>query len=158
MPVRRLSDRFAISRMFAWFLPASAAIVFAAVLAAGDSPTAPATAKAQGNAVKLQGVLLDKECSPKAETRLVSEPSPHLEGGMLWAYTHTRSCALMPACQRSGYGVLTFETNKYITFDAAGNLKAIQLLRSATKADDLRVEVTGQLQGDTIKVASIRLL
>ena len=36
----------------------------------------------------VQGVLIDKECSPRAETRIVSDPTPHIEGGMLWAYTH----------------------------------------------------------------------
>jgi len=105
-----------------------------------------------------QGVLIDKECSPNAETRIVSDPSPHLEGGMLWAYTHKRSCLLMPSCQRSGYGIVTFDNLKYLTFDAAGNAKALALIQASKKEDDFRIEVTGEAQGDTLKVSAIKLL
>jgi hypothetical protein len=106
----------------------------------------------------VQGVLIDKECSPRAETRIVSYPSPHMEGGMLWAYTHTRQCLLMPACRRSGYGVFTYETTKYLSFDAAGNQKALALIQTSKKGEDMRVEVTGEIQGDKIKVNALKLL
>jgi len=106
----------------------------------------------------VQGVLIDKECSSRAETRVVSEPSPHLEGGMLWAYTHTRQCLLMPSCQRSGYGVFTYDTSKFLSFDAAGNQKALALIETSKKQDDMRVEVTGEIQGDKIKVNTLKLL
>jgi len=107
-------------------------------------------------AASVQGVLIDKQCSYKAETRVV--PGGTLEGGMLVAYTHTRQCALMPACQRSGYGIFTYEDNKFLAFDEAGNRKALALLKETKKEDDLRVEVTGEIQGDHIKVVSIRFL
>lgn len=116
---------------------------------------------ATGSAVAsstVQGVLIDKDCSLKAETRIVSFPSPHLEGGMLWAYTHTRQCLLMPYCRRSGYGVYTYETTKYLSFDAAGNRKALALIESSKKPEDMRVEVTGEIEGDTMKVNSLKLL
>ena len=77
---------------------------------------------------------------------------------MLWAYTHTRQCLLMPACRRSGYGVYTYETTKYLSFDAAGNRKALALIEATKKPEDMRVEVTGEIQGDTIKVDSLKLL
>ena len=48
------------------------------------------------NSTTVQGVLIDKECSVRAETRIVSYPNAHIEGGMLWAYTHARPCLLMP--------------------------------------------------------------
>jgi len=118
-----------------------------------------------GNAASsdtFKGVLLDKECSPNAETRMVSDPSPHLEGGMLWAYTHKRSCLLMPSCQRSGFGVFTYDNLKFVAFDAAGNAKALALIQASKKEDDLRIEVTGevvkQAQGDTLKVSTLKLL
>lgn len=107
---------------------------------------APATVK---------GVLMDKQCSSKAETRVV--PGGGIEGGMLVAYVHTRQCALMPACQKSGYGVFTYD-NKFLSFDAAGSQKALAALKATKKEDDLKVEVTGEIQGDTIKVASLKLL
>jgi hypothetical protein len=103
----------------------------------------------------VQGVLIDKECSSKAEVRVV--PGAGLEGGMLVAYTHMRQCALMPACQKSGYGVFTYD-NKFLTFDVAGNQRALAALKASKKEDDLKVEVTGEIQGDTIKVVSLKLL
>ncbi|HXP85764.1 MAG TPA: hypothetical protein VN841_13655 [Bryobacteraceae bacterium] len=109
---------------------------------------------AVAHAASVQGVLMDKMCSYKAETRIV--PGDKLEGGMLVAYVHTRHCALMPDCQKSGYGVYTYD-DKFLLFDEAGNRKALALLKETKKEDDLRVEVTGEIQGDTIKVASIKL-
>jgi hypothetical protein len=110
---------------------------------------------AVAHAASVQGVLMDKMCSYKAETRVV--PGDKLEGGMLVAYVHTRQCALMPDCQKSGYGVYTYD-DKFLAFDEAGNRKAMALLKETKKEDDLRVEVTGEIQGDTIKVATIKLL
>ena len=103
----------------------------------------------------VQGVLKDKQCSSKAEVRVA--PGARIEGGMLVAYVHTRQCALMPACQKSGYGVFTYD-NKFLTFDAAGNQKALAALKAAKKEDNLKVEVTGEIQGGTIKVVSLKLL
>jgi hypothetical protein len=104
--------------------------------------------------VKIQGVLIDEKCSPNSQTRVVSGLNTHLEGGIVWAYTHTRKCALMPECQRSGYGLATHD-NRFLKFDAAGNRKAAELLRASNKEDDLEVEVTGEVQGDSIKVLSL---
>lgn len=110
---------------------------------------------AGASAASVQGVLMDKMCSYKAETRIVQ--GDRLEGGMLVAYVHTRQCALMPDCQKSGYGIYTYD-DKFLSFDAAGNRKALALLKETKKDDDLRIEVTGEVQGDTIKVETIKLL
>jgi hypothetical protein len=61
------------------------------------------------------------------------------------------------ACQQSGYGVFTAD-NKYLTFDDSGNTKAIAALKKSKKKDDLKVTVTGDVQGDTIKVSSLKLM
>ena len=106
----------------------------------------------------IQGVLIDKQCSARAETRMVTGTTPHMEGGIMWAYTHDRKCLLMPACQRSGYGVFTYETSKFLAFDPAGNQKALALIQAGKKQDDMRVEVTGEVAGDKIKVSSLKLL
>ena len=87
-----------------------------------------ALAAVTGSAAEVKGVLIDKQCSSKAETHIV--PGPRLEGGILVAYNHTRQCALMPACQKSGYGVFTYD-QKYLTFDAAGNQKALAALKAS---------------------------
>ncbi len=97
---------------------------------------------------------MDEKCSSNAQTRIVSEGGSHLDGGIVWAYTHTRKCALMPECERSGYGLATHD-NRFLKFDAAGNKKAAEMLRASKKEDDLEVEVTGDVQGDNIKVVSL---
>jgi len=76
---------------------------------------------------------------------------------MIVAEAHTRQCALMPACQKSGYGVFTWD-NKFLKFDEAGNRKALAALKASKKEDYLKVDVTGELQGDTIKVVSLKLV
>ena len=139
-----------IRRLFDWRLISSfaACVVLAGIAAIGVETNASSGA--------IRGVLLDAKCSPNAEMRMVPSPNPHFEGGMLWAYTHTRECLLMPACQRSGYGV--YGNDKFLAFDAAGSQKALALIQASKKQDDFRVEVTGEVQGDKIKVASLKLL
>lgn len=103
---------------------------------------------------KIEGVLIDQQCSSNAQTHVALGGGTHLVGGMLWAYTHTRKCALMPECRRSGYGVATND-NRYLLFDPIGNRKALALLQSSKKEDDLEVLVIGSIQGDHIRVSTI---
>jgi len=84
--------------------------------------------------------VIDANCSKKA----AADPD-----------AHTRSCALQ--CAMSGYGILTAD-KKFIKFDDAGNKKVEEALKASTKKDHLRADVSGDLQGDTLKVASIKLL
>src|SRR5437879_8617658 len=79
-------------------------------------------------AEQVQGILMDKECSAKAEVRIV--PGQRLEGGMVVAAAHRRECALMPSCQKNGYGVFTYD-NKFLTFDDAGSKKALAAIKAA---------------------------
>ena len=97
------------------------------------------------SAAQIDGVLMDKMCSAKA-----------VQGGQKAAAEHTTQCALMPPCQASGYGVFTAD-NKFVTLDDAGNAKAVEALKATKKKDNLKVRVTGDVQGDTIKVASLKL-
>jgi hypothetical protein len=71
------------------------------------------------------------------------------------ADAHTRQCAL--ACEKSGFGVLTPD-NKFLKFDADGNTKMVEALKGSDKTDHLRVNVSGDVDGDTIKVTSVKLL
>jgi hypothetical protein len=105
-------------------------------------------------ATEVKGVLMDKACSGKAEVRVLSTG---IEGGMIVAEAHTRECALMPACQKSGYGIFTYD-NKFLAFDPAGSRKALEAIKASKKLDDLEVVVTGEIKGDTIKVESLKLL
>ena len=106
------------------------------------------------SAEEVKGVLMDQACSGKAEVRVLSTG---IEGGMIVAEAHTRECALMPSCQKSGYGIFTWD-NKFLKFDAAGSKKALEAIKASKKLDDLEVKVTGEVKGDTIKVESLKLL
>jgi hypothetical protein len=46
----------------------------------------------------------------------------------------------------------------FLKFDAAGNQKILDELKASSKKDHLRVNVTGDVEGDTLKVSSISLL
>lgn len=98
-------------------------------------------------AADVQGILLDKVCSP---TIVKSNDQAA-------AKQHTRDCALMEDCAKAGYGVLTAD-GKFINIDPAGKDKVVQALKASTKKNDLRVQVAGELKGDTIKIASIKVL
>jgi hypothetical protein len=67
---------------------------------------------------------------------------------------HTTDCAI--ACEKGGYGIITAD-GKFLKFDDAGNTKAIAALKASKKKDTLRAAVTGELSGDTIKVATLSL-
>ncbi len=97
------------------------------------------------SAAEISGVLMDKMCSATAATK-----------GQDFAMAHDTKCALQAACQRTGYGVFTAD-NKFIVLDAAGNAKAVAALKATKKADHLMVTVDGDVNGDMIKVASLKL-
>lgn len=84
--------------------------------------------------------IVDSQCSTKAK----ANPD-----------AHTRSCAL--ACAKSGFGILT-KDGQYLKFDSKGNKEATAILQSSKKSDHLRVNVTGEQQGDTIHVQSVKLM
>ena len=69
--------------------------------------------------------------------------------------SHTRDCALM--CEKSGFGILTAD-KKFLKFDAQGNAKITEELKASDKKDHLRVDVSGDVDGDTLKVTSVKLL
>jgi hypothetical protein len=84
--------------------------------------------------------LLDVGCSKKA----AANPD-----------AHTRDCAL--SCAKSGFGIMTSDQH-FLKFDAEGNAKILDELKASSKKDHLRVNVSGDVQGDTLKVSSVNLL
>jgi hypothetical protein len=60
-------------------------------------------------------------------------------------------------CAESGYVIITSE-KQILKFDAAGNEKVVAALKASDKKDHLRVDVTGTVEGDTLKVSSLKLL
>jgi hypothetical protein len=84
--------------------------------------------------------VVDANCS----TKVAADPD-----------SHTRACALK--CAASGFGIVT-KDKQFLKFDAAGNAKIADALKASDKKDHLRVDVSGDVQGDTLKVTSIKLL
>ncbi len=68
--------------------------------------------------------------------------------------SHPTSCLIK--CAKSGYGIVT-DSGSYLKFDETGNEKALTALKSTKKKDHVRVDVTGELKGDTIQVASLAI-
>ena len=68
---------------------------------------------------------------------------------------HGRACALQ--CQKSGFGIVTSD-NKFLKFDAQGNALVLEALKKSKKDYHLRVDVSGEVEGDTLKVTSLKLL
>jgi hypothetical protein len=131
-----------------WLFVASAISAFAAAAPAADTKG--------DNKGEIKGILMDQKCSGTADLR-ISGSTGTLVGGRIVAEAHTKQCALMPECEKSGYGVYTSD-NKFLKFDEAGNRKAVAALKASTKLDDFEVEVTGEVKDDTIKVATLKIL
>jgi len=70
---------------------------------------------------------------------------------------HTRRCLEMPACVRSGYGVLTRDMRVY-KFDEAGNEQAKKLIDASDQNNNFQIQVSGRLLNDTLTVSKIELL
>ena len=69
---------------------------------------------------------------------------------------HTKGCLQMPDCVKSGFGVLT-DDKKVIKFDKAGNEQAMKFIADLKKEKDIKVAVTGTVNGDNITVTKIDL-
>jgi len=104
----------------------------------------------------VKGILIDQKSSGEANLR-ISGATGLLEGGRIVAEAHTKEDLLKPENEKSGYGVFT-DDNKFLKFDAAGDRKAVALIKESKKLDDFEIEVTGEVKGDTIKVVSLKLL
>ena len=60
-------------------------------------------------------------------------------------------------CEKTGYGVITAD-KQYLKFDAAGNQEIAAALKKSTAKEHLRVDVTGDVDGTTLHVKSLKLL
>jgi hypothetical protein len=93
---------------------------------------------------KVQGYLVDLACA--------SEEGQKAGFGA----KHSKDCLQMPDCAKSGYGVLT-DDKKVIKFDAASNAKAKQFIADLKKNKDIKVNVTGTVDGEKMAVTKIEL-
>jgi len=69
---------------------------------------------------------------------------------------HTKDCLQMPDCVKTGYGVLT-DDKKIVQFDAAGNEQAKKFIADLKKEKDVKVSVTGAVNGGSMTVSKIEL-
>jgi hypothetical protein len=97
-----------------------------------------------GAETKVQGYLVDLACAAEDGQK----PG--------FGAKHSTGCLQMPACVKSGYGVLT-DDNRVIKFDSASNAKAKQFIADLKKTKDIKVNVTGTVNGDNIAVSKIEL-
>lgn len=99
---------------------------------------------AQSSGQKVSGHLVDTVCAKN-----------HV-GEAGYATNHENSCNLHASCIKSGYSVMTAD-DKVFTLDAKGAEQALALVKTTDKARDLRVTVTGRVDGQTIAVESIEI-
>lgn len=123
-----------------------------ATAATTTAPQASATAATAAGGT-FTGYLIDQKCGLQGidiqdGTDITKFPEKH-----------TLSCALMPMCIASGYGLSIKQsdgTYKYYKFDANGSsLAKSTVIDKTSKNDNLLVEVKGTLNGDTITVTAI---
>ncbi len=93
----------------------------------------------------LTGYLVDKACS-----------ADYVKKGYAAAKGHDVGCAQMDDCAKTGYGVLTAD-NEFVAFDAGGNKRAAAALKGTAKKTDLQVTVSGEVSGDSMKVAALKM-
>ena len=111
-------------------------------LVAAAVALAAAFAFAQGEqkSVKVTGYVIDNMCG-------------EMHGTEAEAAKHPNGCALMEACQKSGFAVVAGE--KTCKLDAEGNKLAAEALKAAKTKKGLKVDVEGTLEGDTLHVAKL---
>jgi len=95
---------------------------------------------------EIQGVVIDRNCA-----------ADMLKNGRAETLKNRRECSLAKNYVRDGYGIITTD-NHFFKFDDGGNKKVLGLLQNTPGKDDLKVIATGNIQGDTIKVAVISML
>lgn len=113
-------------------------VLASVILSAATSPAYGAESKSW------TGYLIDRTC---ASTQHDSDMALNFAKG------HTRECALIAGCLKSGYEVLV--DGKWVALDANGNKMAEQLLRSTKTPQGLRVKVDGFLKGNEIAASKI---
>src|SRR5215510_16134827 len=84
--------------------------------------------------VKLSGYVVDLMCFAE-HTKDAADVAKKA------AAEHTRDCALMDECVKSGYGV--YADGKWYPFDAKGNEMAKAMLEKTKKKDNIKVTVEG---------------
>ena len=94
-------------------------------------------------AAQIQGYLADWNCVKNI-----------VKDGAEQTFKNHKNCSLQNNYQRQAYGLIT-DDKKFYRLDAAGNKHVRELLPKAPRRDQLYVIVTGELNGDVIKVTAM---
>src|SRR3982750_3742308 len=97
-------------------------------------------------AAEIQGVLTDWNCTE----RMVRDGRENV-------LQQDRSCSLAKDSNRSAYGLIT-DKKKFYKLDEEGNRQARELLNNSHDKNNLKVIARGELEGNTIKVATMSIL
>jgi hypothetical protein len=94
-------------------------------------------------ATDLQGVLADWNCV-----------KPMVKDGRGKTLQHNRECSLNKNYSRAAYGIITDDKHFY-KLDDAGRDWALKLLKDTSDKDNLRVIISGAIEGDTVHVQNM---
>jgi hypothetical protein len=96
--------------------------------------------------VKLTGYVVDVVCAAEH-----TKDTP--EDATKFAAEHTKECALMEECVKSGYGI--FADGKWYPFDEKGNTVAKALFEKTAKKDHIKMTVEGMKHEGKILVEKL---
>jgi hypothetical protein len=98
------------------------------------------------DAAELQGVIADWNCT-ETMMRIGREKT----------LRQNRGCSLMKNYKRAAYGLIT-DDKKLYRIDDPGNQHILELLANTPDKDNLKVVVSGDIQGNVVKVSNITML
>ena len=101
-------------------------------------------ASAQSQTFK--GTIIDNACFNKANMKMSQSELAK----------HSRECALMDGCVKSGYALVTADGHVY-KLDTNGNTELVAALKASKQAGDLKVTVMGTNNMGTLAVKSVAL-
>jgi len=122
-----------------------AAVALALVFASGSLVAQEKTAMKEK---MYKGYLTDKMCG----SGFVKSGDAKIAATK--AKKHTKDCALADDCKASGFGVVVGA--KFLKFDEAGDKLALEYLNGTKKESNLLVAVNGTMDGNNLKVTSIK--
>lgn len=99
-----------------------------------------------GYAAQLQGVVADWNCTQDM-----------VRNGRAKVLKQNRSCSLAKDWRRAGYGLIT-DDKKFYKIDPQSNDRVIQILNDSPDKDNLKVVISGDLDGNTLKINTISIL
>lgn len=94
-------------------------------------------------AADLQGVIEDWNCV-----------KPMVKDGREKVLKQNHNCSLMTNYSRVAYGLITID-KKFYRLDDAGRAWALKLLKDTPDKNNLKVVVTGDIDGDTLHVKNM---